>query len=545
MKTVLGKKGEINLPMKEHNKNSAEENNSAQPTPIVGTVYVKSGSEVQEYEQDDKELPHEIILEDVEQSADDALTLKLRLRRLLRPKVFHVSTQITDKGLHFELKRGSAENAYEVIFPEEVWKEFPYNLKLMLRDNLAHLSFLDLSILFNAKKINYDTPLPLFKSFFTEVILKNLLFYGDTDSVKTVDYITRLCNLEFSFRGTHSPPCLFATPTKERGIITLTFGKESLLGFGVAKEIGIDPIPVTVVEPDLNTISIKQERIMSFENKHKDALIPVFEKEFNTKVYKINNQLGEIRCYANWGFDETDLGWSNILTQYLFYLLPFNYNFSSKYMIFGNENDECYYYTKEGFRCNPSYEQTREWMRHMNTMLHNITQGSVQATSLVQPLQEIAVCKVLYQRYPELAKYQISCPDGAEDRRWCGKCSKCAHCFIFMKALGFDNESVNLQNMLTLEHRDLFTLFSDTKDGKGYYSMGLARDEQLFAFHLAAKRGAIGDLIDIFKEQFAEEAATRETELQNDFFKVSRPSNIPTNLWRKLKPIFEEELAKE
>ena len=489
-----------------------------------------------------KEQQLKVITDEIE---TPNITLKLRIGRLLKPKVFNINTQITDHGLHFTLKTGSQQHDYDVNFPEEVWTEFPYNYKLLMRDNLAHLSFLDLTILHNIKKVNYDTPLPLFKSFFMEVILRNLLFYGDCDSVQTVDYITRLCNIEFTYRGTHSPPCTFEPETKERSINTLTFGKESLLGFSLAQELGLNPIPVTVIEPDLNTTTLKGEHIVTYENKQKNILIPIFEKEFNTHVYKINNDLGDIRCYANWGFDETDLGWSSILTQYLFYLLPFNHNFNAKYMIFGNENDECYYYSKEGFRCNPSYEQTKEWMKHMNTMLHNVTQSSVQATSLVQPLNEIAVCKVLYQRYPQIAKYQMSCPDGAEHQRWCCNCSKCACCFIFMKALGFNPQDAGLQDMLSNNYKELFSLFSDNKEGKTYYSSGLVRDELLFAFHLATKKGATGDLINTFKEQHLEEAIVREKELRNYFFNIGRQYNIPNHLWKKLKPIFEEELAKE
>ncbi len=481
----------------------------------------------------------------IDEKPKQKVSLKIRINRLFKPKVFNINTTITEKGLHFSFKTGSQQHEYDINFPEETWKEFPYNYKLLMRDNLAHLSFLDLGIMHNIKKLSYDTPLPLFKSFFMEVILRNLLFYGDCDSVKTVEYITRLCNLELSFKGNHSPPCTFGKETKERSINTLTFGKESLLGYALAKELGLDPVPVTIIEPDLNTMTNQGERIITYENKHKNALIPIFEKEFNTKVYKIMNDLGEIRCYANWGFDETDLGWSSILTQYLFLLLPIHYKEEAKYMIFGNENDECYYLTKDGFRCNPSYEQTKEWMKHMNTMLHNVTQSEVQATSLVQPLHEIAVCKVLYQRYPEIAKYQMSCPDGAKTQRWCTKCSKCACCFIFMKALGFDPTLAGLPDMLSNEYKELFPLFTDVKEGRTYYSSGLVRDELLFAFHLAAKKGATGELIDNFKENHIEEATQREQELRNYFFSISRQFNIPPHLWKKMKPIFEEELAKE
>ena len=78
----------------------------------------------------------------------------------------------------------------------------------------------------------------------------------------------------------------------------------------------------------------------------------------------------------------------------------------------------------------------------------------------------------------------------------------------------------------------------------GYDSKGLGRDEQLFAFYLAAKRGATGELIEKFKSEFWEEAVSREEEFRTEFFKIYKPVNIPPAIWKKIKPIFEEELKK-
>ena len=71
--------------------------------------------------------------------------------------------------------------------------------------------------------------------------------------------------------------------------------------------------------------------------------------------------------------------------------------------------------------------------------------GPPRIVSLVEPLQEIAISKILYQRYPEIAKYQTSCHTDnvhAKNNRLCGHCSKCAWIYTFMKALNFDPKSV-------------------------------------------------------------------------------------------------------
>lgn len=472
-------------------------------------------------------------------------------RRMLQTRNLNIDTTPTDNGLLLHLKWGSIDRKFNVLFPEEVWKPLPEDVKSMIIANIAHLSSLEIAIMLKAKKVSYNTSMPLFKSFFTEVLLKCLLYSGDCDSNKNVDYISRLCNLEFSFKG--NPAQINMTQAfseiKEGSVNTMTFGKESLVCFGLCQELGLNPIPVTVIEPDADVV-YRNQRIKTFQNKHKYKLISQFEQEFGIKVYKIDSALNDINDYTLWDLDPTDLGWSTQLTQYLFLLLPFNYNFNYKYTIYGNEfSCNAYYYSSEGFKCHPVYDQSPEWVGHMNIMLQNLTGGKAQVTSLVQPIHEIAVAKVLYQRYPQLAKYQTSCHgnnERAKKNRWCTSCSKCARCFIFMKALGYNPELVGLKDMLSLQYKEYYSLFSQSKEicMSGYDSAGLGRDEQLFAFQQAAKRGVEGELIELFKKEFGEEAERREAELKNEFFKVQRPLNVPPNLWKKIKPIFEDELSK-
>ncbi len=465
----------------------------------------------------------------------------------LKQRIVYVNSTINEKGINFTLKQGNFNQSFTLAFPEEVWKNFPDNLKQVVRDNIAHLSSIDLGIMFNIKKIKYDTPLPQFKSFFVELVLKCLVYSGDCASGQTVEYLSRLCNMEFSFASQSPPLGMLSFTPEERSINTMTFGKESLVSYGLCKEIGLNPILVTIIEPDLD-VMYREEHLCSFENKHKEELIKRFEAEFQTPIHQVHNNLGDLRYYAHWGLDETELGWSSMLTEYLFYLLPFSYAHKAKYLMYGNENSvDHFYYSKEGFKCRPAYDQSSEWMSHMNAIIHPIMNGTVSATSLVHPIHEMAVCKILYQRYPELAKYQMSCHANtlnAEHNRWCNNCSKCARLFVFMKALGFDPATVGLSDMFTSEYQKYFPLFSQSKDMLGYDSHGLGRDEQLFAFYLAAKRGATGDLIDLFKTKFWEEAVSREEEWRTEFFKIHKPLNVPPAIWKKIKPIFEEELRK-
>ncbi|MBS3170130.1 hypothetical protein J4210_06630 [Candidatus Woesearchaeota archaeon] len=465
----------------------------------------------------------------------------------LSAEPLQVSTKTREEGITLALRQGPFYRRFKILFPPEIWKACPEQLKTAIRNNIAFLSSMELGVTFSLPQINYDTPFPELKSAFRELLFNLLLFDAHADQKKTDEYLRRFANTTYTFSET-APPKAESWNTKERSINTMTFGKESLVSFGLAEELGLRPQLVTISEPDWNVI-YRNQHFRTFECKHKEHLIREFEAEFDVKIHNVHNGLGDLRFYGHWDIDETEMGWNSQLTEFLLLLTPFNSFYNSRYMIFGHEqscNDV--YVNKDGFRYNPFYDQSSEWIRHMSAMLHTITNGSTQALSLVQPLHEIAVSRILYQRYPQLAKYQMSCHldnDGAEKNRWCNNCSKCALCFIFMKALGFDPAAVGLKELLSLKSKKLYPLFSNYVPQAERKADEPHEDEQLLAFFLATERGVKGELMELFKEKFYAEAKEREAELKETYFGVHEPKNIPASLWKKIKPIYEEELGKE
>ncbi len=457
-----------------------------------------------------------------------------------------VSAKTREEGISLALRQGPFYKRFKVMFPEEIWDTCPERIKTTIRNNLAFLSSMELGVTFNLPQIQYDTPLPELKSSFRELLFNLLLFDAHADKQKTEDYLRRFANTTYSFSES-SLPKIEPLNTRDRSINTMTFGKESLVSFGLAQEVGLKPQLVTVSEPDWNVI-YRNEHFRTFDYKHKEQLIQQFEAEFDVKIHRIHNGLGDLRFYGHWDIDETELGWASQLTEYFLLLLPFNSFYSAKYMIFGHEQS-CneVFISREGFRYNPYFDQSSEWIQHLNSMLHTVSNGSVQATSLVQPLHEIAVSKILYQRYPHFAQYQMSCHvdnEGAEHNRWCNSCPKCALCYIFMSALGFDPSSVGLKDMLSLKNKKLYPVFSNYKSPQQREKNEPHEDEQLFAFLLAVDRGIEGELITLFKETFYAEAKSREEELRDTYFGIHEQRNIPTSLWKKIKPILEEEMEK-
>ena len=96
--------------------------------------------------------------------------------------------------------------------------------------------------------------------------------------------------------------------------------------------------------------------------------------------------------------------------------------------------------------------------------------------------------------------------------------------------------------MLEEKHRHHFTLFGGRSE-LTYANTPTARDEQLFAFYAAAKRGAKGTLVDDFRNsELYQEAKEREDELIEKFIKVYEPISIPSELRDSVMAIFKEEV---
>ena len=113
-----------------------------------------------------------------------------------------------------------------------------------------------------------------------------------------------------------------------------------------------------------------------------------------------------------------------------------------------------------------------------------------------------------------------------------------------IRALGIDPKSINIRkDMFTKENKSYFSIFNeDNNNMKPYDYSGLGRDEMLYAFYLAYKRGAKGYLISQFKRKFLKEAMEREDELHNEFMTLHTSDTIPKKIAAKVCSIYQEEL---
>jgi len=153
---------------------------------------------------------------------------------------------------------------------------------------------------------------------------------------------------------------------------------------------------------------------------------------------------------------------------------------------------------------------------------------------------------ILVHRYPNIAKYQMSCFTENEfgvDYRWCHHCSVCAKMYLLCVGSGINPKLIGLkEDMLKKDFKGFYTLFGG-KSSLTYANTGIARDEQLFAFYCATKKGVKGDLIDGFRgSHFFQEAKEREDELFKTFCTLYESISVPKQLKDDIKSIYKEEL---
>jgi hypothetical protein len=184
-------------------------------------------------------------------------------------------------------------------------------------------------------------------------------------------------------------------------------------------------------------------------------------------------------------------------------------------------------------------------MLKQNQMVNEATGGQASVMSVIEPLTNIALTKILHARYAEIGKYQVSCDclDASDEPRWCHDCNKCARNVLFMRAFNIDPERVGLRNMLLdSKNKRLFSMLGG-EEVDCYEKSKEARDQQLLAFFMVYENGGRGQLIDMFKEKYLEEAKDREDELRKRFFTTHKSKTMPKKIERAVSSIYKEELA--
>jgi len=428
---------------------------------------------------------------------------------------------VTDSGLEL----GVDDRRFGLRFPGDTWRTFPH--REAFADNYAYLKALHLPWMLDRQEpIEYSTAYPLLRHAFHSAMLNNIAFCADVDGLSTAECIRRFLSLELRFgAGATRVPAVGAA-LSERAVINMSFGKDSLLTWAVAKELGLDPVLMISVENDGPR-----------EYAYKRALAERFCREFSETVHAVENDTGVIHRYEYWGTPATEWGFGHLITEYCMVALPLAVSAGARYVILGNEKScDDHYVNRDGYRAWPVYDQSSEWVLELTNVARALTAGPMTVMSLIEPLHDLAIIRILHTRYPDVAKYQMSCfpdeNDHGKTAHWCGHCTKCARNFAFMKANGVDPARTGFTtDMFGEGFAQYFALLRERKGpAVGYDATPCGRDEQLYALYLALRRGARGGVIDLFRSRFLAEAERREAELHERFFTVQPSRTIPAHL---------------
>ncbi|MBI4439641.1 hypothetical protein HY638_01605 [Candidatus Woesearchaeota archaeon] len=425
---------------------------------------------------------------------------------------------------------------YPMSFPKNIWQAFPKGVKDIFTDNMAFMETIEMPVLLSEDTCEYNIPEPFLKSVYFKALLQHIPFSSDVDNKPAAERIKKCLKVSYQFSGPMRVPGK-NFDTDERAAVLLTFGKDSMLSYALCKEIGLNPVAAAVFEGGLPV-----------ENSHRKKLIDRFNREFRANVHIIKDSTVPLGDYSHHGLKKTQFGYSNALSAYALVMLPLNSYYRARYTVLGNEQScSDYYITKDGYRAFPVYDQSSMFTKQCDLITKAMSAGAVSTLSVIEPIHELAVMKILHSRYPKYAKYQMSCfPDdhkGGKSNRWCQHCSKCARMSIFCMALGIDLKNLGItEDMLSRDRAGLFSLFGSAKGDVSFDISGLGRDEQLFSFYLACKNGAKGYLIDRFRQTLLREAKSREDVLHKKFFGVHPSNTIPGKLLPALKSIYREEL---
>jgi uncharacterized NAD-dependent epimerase/dehydratase family protein len=226
---------------------------------------------------------------------------------------------------------------------------------------------------------------------------------------------------------------------QEKGCgILLSGGKESLLSYALLNEIGLEAHPVFINESGrhwytaLNSFRFFRSNIPNTVRVWTNS-----DRVFNWMVRHLPFIRGD---FASFRADDYPIRlWT--VAVFLFGALPILKKRQAGYLVIGDEYDTTRRVEFEGIS---HYDGLYDQSRFFDTALTdyftrknwNITQFSV-----VRPLSELLVLKILTERYAELQGNQVSCHMASikgEKALPCGRCEKCHRVIGMLKALGAD-----------------------------------------------------------------------------------------------------------
>jgi len=264
----------------------------------------------------------------------------------------------------------------------------------------------------------------------------NPFLLGEASSfpfVKKDNYLQ--ANLEFPSRTEERTKLSYWGGDKSKHAVLSSGGKDSLLSFGLLKEIGKETHPIFINEsgrhwytalngyrylkatyPETARVWTNSDRLFSWMLRH----MPYVRQDFA----RIRSDDYPIRLWT--------------VAVFLFGALPLLKKRGIGRIVIGDEFDSTNRSSHQGItHYNGFFDQSR-YFDNTLTRYYYQKGWDISQFSILRPLSELLIEKILYQRYPFLQRHQVSCHAThiRDDRVFpCGKCEKCRRIVGMLKAL--------------------------------------------------------------------------------------------------------------
>lgn len=248
-------------------------------------------------------------------------------------------------------------------------------------------------------------------------------------------------------------------PQRGKCAVMSSGGKESLLAYGLLKELGCNVYPfflnesgrhwftaltayreLSRVDPNTRKVWSTVDRLFAFIEKNLKIVVPNYWRR-NREIYPVR-----LFWYAH----------------YILSFIPLIVKHGLGDVVMGNEFDDTALLSFEykGIRhYNAAYDQSLDFDRYM-TGWYRERGLNLRQWSPLRPISPLIVIRILFNRYPELARLQTSCHSTRIVNgvvKPCGVCFKCNGVMLMLLAEGVDPRVIRYEerHVATLPDRVL------------------------------------------------------------------------------------------
>ena len=329
----------------------------------------------------------------------------------------HLDFEILGNGLR--VKSGKA--AFNLAYPRKIWQNFSAEGKRFFLDNLAYSNTVCSPLVSGIRNISYNTSKPLIKRYIDKSILRDIPSAVEDYQTSTAELIKQFRETNYAFKDNKIKKPIFSGGTCEKAVVPFSCGKDSLLTLAVCNEIGLGPVAVYF-----------NDTVSPSENRFKINCTKKISQKLGIKIEIIRDSIEKLNDFEFWGKRESVIGYSHLVFNFCLLSFPINFFYGAKYLVLGNEYDlNSKFRNKDGIWCYPSYDQSFEGTRRLDRIFRMLSCGKIQVASVVSPISDLIMMRILHGRYEKFGRYQSSCAslDTTKKRTWCCSCNDAMRVF--------------------------------------------------------------------------------------------------------------------